>query len=108
MAIKEFEIAVVKNPDKGEYLRGLGWAIFSSGNAIKGLDYLRRANEKEPQNVNTLNDLAVVYFGLLDFNNAKLCIKKALTLDPDNALAKATQKQIVYLQKKYKLDNCSY
>jgi tetratricopeptide (TPR) repeat protein len=97
MAVKEFEIAVAKDPDNGEYLRGLGWAIFNGGNTLKGLHYLRRANKKEPQNVNILNDLAVVYLGLLDFNSAKQCIKKVLAIDPDNGLAKLTLKQIEYL-----------
>ena len=30
-AIAEFEIAVAKEPDNGEYLRGLAWAVYSSG-----------------------------------------------------------------------------
>jgi tetratricopeptide (TPR) repeat protein len=104
MAIKEFEIAITKEPNNGEYLRGLGWAVYNGGDTAKGLNYLLKANEKEPKNVNILNDLSVVYMGLLDFKNAKQCIKRALLIDPDNDLAKETLKQIKYLQKNYNLD----
>ena len=104
-AIKEFEIAVTKDPDSGEYLRGLGWAIYNGGDTVKGLTYLRRANEKDPKNVNILNDLAVVYLGLLDFKNAKQCIKKVLLIDPENYLAKETLKQIDFLLKRHKRNN---
>jgi Tfp pilus assembly protein PilF len=48
-AIKEFEIAVTKDPDSGEYLRGLGWAIYNGGDTVKGLTYLRWASEKDPK-----------------------------------------------------------
>jgi tetratricopeptide (TPR) repeat protein len=48
-AIKEFEIAVTKDPDSGEYLRGLGWAIYNGGDTVKGLIYLRWASEKDPK-----------------------------------------------------------
>ena len=36
-AIAEFELAIAKDPDNGEYLRGLAWAIHSSGDKAKGL-----------------------------------------------------------------------
>jgi tetratricopeptide (TPR) repeat protein len=104
-AIMEFDIAVTKNPNNGEYLRGLGWAIYNGGDTIKGLFYLRKASQKEPKNVNILNDLSVVYLGLLDFRNAKQCIRKVLSIDPGNDLAKETLKQIGFLLKRHNRDN---
>jgi tetratricopeptide (TPR) repeat protein len=58
-AIPEFEIAVDKKPDSGEYLRGLSWAIYSSGDRAKGLASLNEASRLAPTNVNILTDLAV-------------------------------------------------
>jgi tetratricopeptide (TPR) repeat protein len=104
-AIREFELAVTKGPDNGEYLRGLGWAIYNGGDTVKGLACLLRASEKDPRNINTLNDLAVAYLGLLDFKNAKQCIKKVLLIDPDNYVAKETLKQIDFLLKRHKRDS---
>jgi tetratricopeptide (TPR) repeat protein len=104
-AIMEFEIAIAKDPNNGEYLRGLGWAIYNGGNTVKGLTYLRRASEKEPKNVNILNDLAVVYLGLLDFKNAEQCISKVLLIDPGNDLAKETLDQIDFLWKRHSREN---
>ena len=104
-AIREFELAVAKDPNNGEYLRGLGWSIFNGGDTAKGLTYLIKASEKEPKNVNILNDLAVVYLGLLDFEKAKKCVKKVLVIDPDNYLAQETLKQIDFLLKRHKRNN---
>ena len=103
----EFESAVTKGPDNDEYLRGLGWAIYNDSDIVKGLACLRKASEKDPGNINTLNDLAVAYLGLLDFKNAKQCIKKVLLIDPDNYLAKETLKQIDFLLKRHKRDSPS-
>ncbi len=104
-AIREFELAVAKEPNNDEYLRGLGWAIYNDGDTVKGLACLLRASEKDPGNINTLNDLAVAYLGLIDFKNAKQCVKKVLLIDPDNYLAKETLKQIEFLLKSHKRDN---
>ena len=60
-AIPEFEIAVDKEPDNGEYLHGLAWAIYSSGDIAKGLASLEEASRLAPTNVNILTDLAVAY-----------------------------------------------
>lgn len=104
-AIKEFENAADKEPDNGEYLRGLGWAIYNSGDTQKGLAYLRKGYVKDPKNINILNDLAVVYLGLSDFTNATLCIKEVLNIDPYNLLAEETLKRIEHLEKKHRLGN---
>jgi tetratricopeptide (TPR) repeat protein len=42
-AVKEFQAAIKVEPDNPEYLRGLGWAMFSSGYKSKGLQYLHEA-----------------------------------------------------------------
>jgi tetratricopeptide (TPR) repeat protein len=104
-AIREFEVAIIKSPNNSEYLRGLGWAIYNGGNTAVGLTYLRKATEIDPRNVNILNDLAVVYMGLLDLKSARQCIKKVLLIDSNDNLAKETLRQIDYLQKKFKTDN---
>ena len=42
-AIGEFEVALDKEPNNSEYLRGLGWALHCAGDKAKGLAYLHRA-----------------------------------------------------------------
>ena len=60
-AIPEFEKAIEKESDNGEYLRGLAWAIYSSGDVATGLASLEKASRLAPTNVNILTDLAVAY-----------------------------------------------
>ena len=50
IAIPEFEIAVAKESENGEYLRGLAWAIYSSGDVTKGLAFLEEASRLAPAN----------------------------------------------------------
>jgi len=42
-AIAGFEVAVTKEPGNGEYLLGLAWAVYSSGDVVKGLASLERS-----------------------------------------------------------------
>ncbi len=77
-AIREFEVTVDREPDNGEYLRGLGWAFYSSGNKMKGLAYLHKAIDLSPTNVNILTDLAVAYLSLGNIDKAKKYGEKAV------------------------------
>lgn len=60
-AIREYEMAVGKNPDNAEYLRCLGWAISNNGDMTKGIEYLQKAKRLQPSNVDVLLDMANVY-----------------------------------------------
>lgn len=87
-AIAEFEKAVDKEPNNGEYLRGLGWALHRAGDEARGLAHLHRAADLEPINVNILNDLAVAYLSGLRFDKAREYAEKAMRIAPDNNVAR--------------------
>ncbi len=87
-AIAEFEVAVNKEPNNGEYLRGLGWAIHCAGDKEKGLAYLHRAKDLAPTNVSILTDLAAAYLSDLQFRKAREYSEKAVRIDPDSRLAR--------------------
>jgi len=87
-AIGEFEVAVDKEPNNSEYLRGLGWAIHRAGDKAKGLAYLHRAIDLMPTSVNILTDLAVAYLSDLQFHKAREYAETAVRIDPDNNVAR--------------------
>lgn len=99
-AIQEFEMAVEKEPDYGEYLRGLGWAIYSSGDRARGLASLHEASHLAPTNVNILTDLAVAYLSSVNINKATEYAERAVRLDPTNALAQDVLKSVLSYDKK--------
>ena len=101
-AIREFEVAVDKEPDNGEHLRGLGWAVNSSGDRMKGLAYLHKAIDLSPTNVNILTDLAVAYLSLGNINKAKEYVEKAIQIDPGSAIARDSMDKLNRFQKKHK------
>jgi len=87
-AIIEFEVALCKEPNNSEYLRGLGWAIHSAGDKAKGLAYLHRAVDLAPINVNILTDLAVAYLSALQFHEAREYAERAMSIDPNSNLTR--------------------
>ena len=99
MAIQEFEVATDKEPNNDEYLRGLGWAVYSSGDKAKGLAYLHRAINLAPDNVNILNDMAAAYLLMAKFKEAKEFAERAVKIEPQNALAQDVLKNIDRFQR---------
>jgi len=93
-AIGEFEVAVAKEPNNGEYLRGLGWAIHCAGDKAKGLAYLHRAIDLMPTNVNILTDLAAAYLSTLQLDDARKYAERAVRIDPKSNVAREVLDQI--------------
>lgn len=100
-AIKEFEVAVARQPENGEYLRGLGWTLHQSGERDKGLELLLRANELSPDNANILTDLAAAYLAD-DFRQARAYAEQAVSLDPGNDVAREVLTRIKIAEKDIK------
>ena len=92
-AIAEFKVAVSREPDNDEFVRGLGWATFQNGSRIRGLNLLREANCLDPRNVNILNDLAVAYMGT-NLRRARQYAEQAASIEPGNPVAKDILRQI--------------
>jgi len=101
-AIAEFEIAVAKEPDNGEYLRGLAWAIYSSGDVAKGLVSLEKASRLAPTNVNILTDLAVAYLASVNIDKATEYAERAARVDPTNAVAQDILKKVLSFGKGFR------
>jgi len=101
-AIAEFEIAVAKEPDNGEYLRGLAWAVYSSGDVAKGLASLEKASRLAPTDANILTDLAVAYLSSINIDKATEYAERAVRLDPINAMAQNVLKRVLNFGKGFK------
>jgi len=100
-AIREFEVAVDREPNNGEYLRGLGWAVYSSGDKVRGLAYLHKAIGLSPANENILTDLAFAYLSLGDIDKAREHGEEAAQINPASAIAQELIRKIDLLQKQY-------
>jgi tetratricopeptide (TPR) repeat protein len=87
-AMLEFEHAIENEPGNGEYLRGLGWAVYGSGDVDRGLSYLEQASRLQPGNANIMTDLAVAYTSSLNLDRARECAEQAVRIDPTNAVAR--------------------
>jgi tetratricopeptide (TPR) repeat protein len=98
-AIGEFEAALGKEPNNGEYLRGLGWAIYSNGDKMRGLACLHKAIELAPTNVNILTDMAAAYLTMANISKAKELAERAVKIEPQNALAQQILKTTHSFQK---------
>lgn len=82
-----------------EYLRGLGWAIYESGDVVKGLAYLEKATRLAPANVNILTDLAVAYLSSVNIDKAREYTERAVRLDPTNAVAQDVWNKVLNFSK---------
>jgi len=101
-AIPEFEIAVKKEPNNGEYLRGLGWVVHESGDAVRGLALMEKASRLAPANANIQTDLAVAYLSSVNMDKARECAEKAVRLDPVNPVAQDILKKVLGFSKGFK------
>ncbi len=97
-SVKEFEIALRTLPEKAEYLRGLGWSTFNTGEREQGIWILNKALRIQPDDVNILTDLAVCYLDMADFQKARKYVKMALNCDPGSSLAKGTLWMVDYAE----------
>lgn len=97
--IYKYIIAVAREPDNGEYLRGLGWSLYESGNAAKGLVSLEKANRLAPDNANILTDLAVAYLSSVNIDKAREYAERAVRMDPTNPVAQDVLKKVLGFSK---------
>src|SRR4030043_1543744 len=98
-AIGEFEVALDKEPNNSENLRGLGWALHSAVGKARGLAYLHRAVDLAPTNVNILTDLAAAYLSDLQFHKAREYAETALKIDPNSNVTREVLSNIDRFQR---------
>lgn len=99
-AIGEFEVALDREPNNSEYLRGLGWALHRAGDKEKGLAHLHKAVELAPTNVNILTDLAAAYLSDLQFHKARGYAETAVRIDPNSDVSREVLANIDRFQRK--------
>jgi len=99
-AVTEFRKAIRLEPDKSEYERGLGWAMFNAGNRTDGLSHLYRALELSHSNLHAMTDLATAMLMLGNMEKAREYGEKALRLDPDYMLARNLLNTIDRIERK--------
>ena len=93
-AVTQFRKAIRLDPDKSEYERGLGWAIFNGGSRTEGISHLYRALELSLSNLHAVMDLATAMLMLGKMEKAREYGEKALRLDPEYVLARNLLKTI--------------
>jgi len=66
-------------------LNSLGYVYAEEGiELVRALEYCRKASELKPDNAAYLDSLGWVYFKLGEYEDARLCLRKALDLSPGN------------------------
>ena len=91
-AIHHLTIADRHKPDNPEIIRNLGWMKCMSGDVMDGRALLRQSIKLDPKNSLAYNDLGVSYMFTNDMrlDEAERWLRKALTLDPENAFIQST------------------
>jgi len=88
-------------PNHPEILRCLGWSMYHSGQAKRGLILLERALYLAPNDPLILNDLGVCYLNDKEFDRSALLFKKTLQIEPDNQKAKECLNAVRFFQREY-------
>ena len=94
----EFEIALKKDPENPEYLRGLGWVLCNCGRVRKGRRYLLRALALAPDDVSILTNLALVHADEREFDKALEYAQRAAHIAPGNALVQLACEVLAHLR----------
>lgn len=88
-AQKTFQFILDENPDYQSANTNLGYIYMQQGAGTMAYNYLRKANELNPDHEQTLINLAVWYHGNNRDSEAKKCLQHLLKKHPQNEQAKA-------------------
>ncbi|MEZ5018290.1 MAG: tetratricopeptide repeat protein [Flavipsychrobacter sp.] len=88
-AKKVFEFILQENKKYAPANTSLGYIYMQEGNMVMAYDYLKKAIAIDPDDEQTLINLAVVYHFKGEDGNAKKNLKQLLKINPDNTKAKA-------------------
>ena len=86
LAVKQFEAALVEDPNSIEVLNGLGAAFDKLGRYEQAERFYQRALIFEPQSAQTLNNLGYSYLMRGRYDLALTYLSDAQALDPENAM----------------------
>jgi len=81
-AIPIFKALIDKMPQNTTIMHELGWAYVQVGHLEGGIELLEKCHQANPTKISILNDLAVAYSQIPDFEKSMGYVKKSETLDP--------------------------
>ncbi len=81
-AIPIFKTLLEKMPQNTTIMHELGWAYVQVGHLDGGIELLEKCHIANPAKISILNDLAVAYSQIPDFEKSMAYVKKSEALDP--------------------------
>lgn len=84
-AIPIFKSLIEKMPQNTTIMHELGWAYVQVGHLDGGIELLERCHVANPTKISILNDLAVAFSQIPDFEKSMAYVKKSEALDPYDA-----------------------
>ncbi len=100
-SIREFEKALVLDPNYGFALNQAGYAYARIGGLDKALDYFQRYAAINPGQANPLDSMAELYFHMGRFDEAKAKYREALEVRPDFSQSCGSLAYIFALEENY-------
>ncbi len=88
-AKKVYEFILAEQPDYTIANTNLGFLYLQQGNAVMAYDLLSRAQVLDPDNVQTLINLAVWHHAQMQYNKAGRLLRQVLKKQPEHAQARA-------------------
>ncbi len=98
-AIPELEESLRLRPDHPETIHLLGWALFMSGERVRGRQLLQHAMELDDCDTDILNDLALCLVEDGKLGQALALVDRACTIDPKSQLLKSFRELITRRKK---------
>ena len=80
-ALSYLEDGIKLAPDSLDILKIYASALYNAGKTKKALEVSLKITQKDPEDVNTLNDIISIYGALKDFDNALLYSQKLIEVD---------------------------
>ncbi|MCX8129156.1 MAG: phosphodiester glycosidase family protein [Clostridia bacterium] len=108
-AEKEYELAIecytaylAIRPNDLDILNKLGWAYYNNGNLASSIDTFKKLIGKKPDSAAYWMSLGSIYthYSLKQYEEAKQCYEKALTLSPTKEQKQLIDKQLDFINEK--------
>ncbi len=102
-AVKNFNIAIQKNPDFALPYYNLGEIEYEKGNYQKAIKFYKEAIKRDKYHVPSLTQIGFAYLNLKDYQNAEKFFSAALDVDEGEYWALLGLAEIARVRKNYKL-----
>jgi tetratricopeptide (TPR) repeat protein len=99
-AAADLEESLRLRPDHPQTVHLLGWALFMSGDRVRGRQLLERAFQLDDCDPDIINDLAVCLSEEGRLDRALALVERALDIEPTSGLLKSFREMLVERRKK--------